>query len=153
MTKKDITLLASRYTQILNEGIFDRFKKKPQETENDNKQYQGVLNKSEETIAVNIFGVKTQMNYRSLMRDSELVETIGQEPNFVELRIYKTSQYDSGSRDQDIFIPVVVIHSEDDYPRPRAFIANVGSGVETRESAMQQLTKLGAKYQEKRNNS
>jgi len=150
MTRKDIALLSSRYTQILNEGIFDRFKKKPQET--DNNQSDSRV-EDEQKITVNIFGVKTPMSYNSLMYDGELVETIGQEPNFVELRIYKTSQYDSGSRDQDIFIPVVVIHSEDDYPRPRAFIARVGSGVETKEAAMQELTKLGAKYQENRNNS
>lgn len=143
MTRNDIALLSSRYTQILNEGIFDRFKKKPQEPENNNQSDR--RGEDERTIDVNIFGVKRKMSYDLLMNGGELVETIGQEPDFVELKIHQTSQFDRGNREEDIFIPVVVIHN-DDYPRPPAIIGDVGRGVGTKEEAMQELTKLGAKY-------
>ena len=150
MTKKDIDQLTSRYTQILNEGFFDRFKKKPQEPNNNNQSARKV--EDERTIDVNIFGMKRKMSYDLLMNGGELVETIGQEPNLVELKIYQTSQFDRGNREEDIFIPVVVIHN-DDYPRPPSIIGDVGRGVDTKEAAMQELTKLGAKYRKNSNNS
>ena len=151
MTSKDIDQLALRYTQILNEGFFDRFKKKPQEPETNNQPERKV--EDEKPVYIDILGTKTKMSYDSLMYDSEVVETIGQEPNYIELKMYKTSRYDSPGRDFEIFIPVVVQHVEEDYPRPRIFIAAVGRGMEKKEPAIQELNRLGAKYRKNSNNS
>jgi len=146
MNKKDISLIADRYQQILNEGLFDRFKKKPQDGSQASPET-APASSPRETTPVDVFGKQKQIDSNSLMNRSETVERIGEDKfNNIELNIYQTEEQDVGSyRDVQIFIPVVVVN-RDDYPRPPSIIGAVGKAHTDKQSAIAELQKLGAKY-------
>lgn len=143
---RDLKLIAERYKEVVSEGIFDRFKKKKPEAA----PAAAPAQKEEEMQKVMVFGRPKEYSVSSLMYHSKTIDTIGKDPsNNVELKIYEGEVQDVGSyRDVPIFIPVIVLHS-DDYPRPPSIIGNVGKAHESREKAIEELNKLAVQYQPK----
>jgi hypothetical protein len=127
--KRDQQLLAEAYGQILNEGVFDMFKKKkpapaPETPEAPEQEYRG------RDITVSVFGKPQTFKEHSLMNNSETVETVptSSGSGVYELNIYDWEVQDLGSyRDVPIFIPVVVLHDEGKgYPYPPSMLVAVG---------------------------
>lgn len=144
---KDVKLLAECYGEVLNEGLFDRFKKKKPEA-----APAQAPAREEKMQEVMVFGKPRDYSYNDLMFDSKLVKEVPSPMGRNQFRIYETEVQDIGSyRDIPIFIPVVVLDPDEQTHSIQysTIIGDVGQAHQSREKAMEELDKLAVKYKPK----
>ena len=133
--KKDQEAIAKLVTEMYNEGIFDRFKKKPAEA------VPAKPTSRERTERVMVYGTPRDYSRSKLLYDSE---TISMPRDSLKLNIYKTT-YPDPTRNYDdfpIFIPLIVMtHDGED------FIPTIGKAHPTKEEAIEELNKLAQQHE------